>query len=308
MSSFNSSYVKGLAMSVGFDKCGISHAEVKDSHISFFKNWLKLEYHAEMDYMVNNKDLRKYPSKLLKNAKSVISVILNYNTNENLKNQRYNVSKYALVNDYHAVMRSKLEELLTAIKNKTPKINARIFIDTAPVLERYFAMSSGLGFIGRNTCLINPDFGSWVFIGEIITDVEPDFYDSPIHFDCGECQLCVKACPCGALSKYGLNANKCISYHTIENKNNTPDMVAEKITNQVFGCDICQNVCPHNKIIDLPHSQLPSISAKLDKLNPEELNNLSNREFNRRFENTSLLRAGRKKIIENFSHLKNSSN
>lgn len=306
MAYLNSSSVKKLAVSTGFDKCGISRSIVTNSDISFFNNWLDLSYNADMKYMSANKDLRCHPSKLLENSKSVISVILNYNISETLKNQTFNISKYALINDYHDIMRSKLEKLLLCIKEELPQINAGIFTDTAPILERYFAMSSGLGFIGKNTCLINPELGSWVFIGEILTDAEFDFYDSPIPINCGECNKCINACPCQAINENGLNANKCISYHTIENKNETPKDIADKITNQLFGCDICQNVCPYNnKKAILNKSDLLNVTEILDSLNPIELQNMSNREFNRRYKNTSLIRAGRKKLIENFSHLKN---
>jgi epoxyqueuosine reductase len=302
----NSSSVKKLAISAGFDKCGISRPVVTNSDISFFNNWLDLGYNADMKYMSANKDFRYDPTKLMENSKSVISVILNYNIPETLKNKTFNISKYALINDYHEIMRNRLERLLFGIKEEMPQINVRIFTDTAPILERYFAMSSGLGFIGKNTCLINPDLGSWVFIGELLTDAESDFYDSPIPINCGECNKCINACPCHAINENGLNANKCISYHTIENKNETPKNIADKITNQLFGCDICQNVCPYNNIkAGLKESDLLGITEILDTLSPIELQNISNREFNRRYKNTSLIRAGRKKIIENFSHLKN---
>ncbi|MDD3740863.1 MAG: tRNA epoxyqueuosine(34) reductase QueG [Bacteroidales bacterium] len=304
MIKLHSSYVKNLAANIGFDKCGISKAVVSDSNIAFFENWLELGFHADMKYMSENKQQRIDPSELVENSKSVISVILNYKISEPFKSQKYSISKYALVTDYHIVIRNKLEKLLHDLKDNYPQINARIFTDTAPILERYFAMSSGLGFIGKNTCLINPELGSWVFIGDILTDAESDFYDSPFLLSCGDCNLCIKACPCGALSNNGLNANKCISYHTIENKNNTPESISDKITSQLFGCDICQDVCPFNSKTTSTNTQFSSIINLLELLQPEELNSISNREFNRRFDKTSLLRSGRKKIIENFSHLK----
>jgi len=229
---------------------------------------------------------------------------LNYNIENTFENKNFSISKYAIVSDYHTIMHKKLDELSGKIKADFPDINMRVFTDTAPILERYYAMSAGLGFIGKNSCLINNKYGSWVFIGEIITDAEFDFYDSPIPINCGECNKCIQSCPCGALSENGLNANKCISYHTIENKSAIPGNIVAKITDQLFGCDICQEVCPYNSQPDMQKSELPCIEDTLKTLDPDSLENISNREFNRHFVNTSLLRAGRKKILENFSHLK----
>ncbi|HOZ31010.1 MAG TPA: tRNA epoxyqueuosine(34) reductase QueG [Bacteroidales bacterium] len=308
MIKLDSFYVKKLATNIGFEKCGISKAVVSDSNIVFFENWLELGFHADMKYISENKQQRINPSELVENAKSIISVILNYRIAEPFKSENYSISKYALVTDYHIVIQHKLEILLHNLKEKYPYIKARISIDSAPVLERYFAMSAGLGFIGKNTCLINPELGSWVFLGEIITDAEFELYDSPTLYNCGECNKCIDSCPCGALSENGLNANKCISYHTVENKHNIPEHIADKITDQLFGCDICQDVCPFNSKNTSTNTQFSDILGLLEFLKLEELGNISNREFNRRFANTSLLRSGRKKIIENFSHLKPQNN
>lgn len=256
-----------------------------------------------MNYLSENIDLRKKPELLLEGAKSVISVLLNYYPNENLLNNYFSISKYALGKDYHEVLKAKLQIVLDEMLVDFPELKARIFTDTAPVLERYFAMASGLGFIGKNTCLITPNSGSWVFIGEIICNAEFD-YDFPISDNCGSCRRCIDACPVGALSKFGLDANKCISYHTIENKSKTPEEITKKITNQVFGCDICQDVCPHNKNAQSTDCKELTLHSAVKNLNVDELSNISNREFNRRFTGTSLLRAGRLKIIENFSNLK----
>lgn len=299
--------IKQLAALAGFDDCGISRATVEDSHIKFSRNWLSLGFNAGMSYLSANTDLRENPDKLLKNAKSVISLILNYYPSELLPSDDFSISKYAYSNDYHEVMRDKLKRLLNEIQSNYPEINARIFVDTAPVLERYFAMSSGLGFIGRNTCLINKNFGSWVFIGEIITDAESE-YDNPLIENCGSCNECIKACPSGALSENGLNANRCISYHTIESKDVMPEEIGSKISNQIFGCDICQNVCPYNKDAKSSNRKEFRILPAIRDFNPNELIDISNREFNRRFAGTALLRAGRKKIISNYEVLKRKRN
>ncbi len=299
----DAAYVKHLAAVAGFSSCGISKAGVSSSHVEFLNNWLKSGFNAGMRYMQENVSLRENPALLLENAKSVISVVLNYFPAEQPTDKNFVISKYALGQDYHDLMKSKLQNMLDEIIKKYPEIRARVFTDTAPVLERYFAMSSGLGYIGKNTCLITPHSGSWVFIGEIICDAESD-YDSPVLINCGNCTRCVDACPVGALSEKGLNANKCISYHTIESKEKTPSGIAEKVTNQLFGCDICQDVCPHNKNTKYSTCDELQLHNAVQNIVPEDLTEISNREFNRRFKGTSLLRAGRKKIIENFQNLK----
>ncbi len=291
--------IKQIASDAGLDGCGISKASVKESHSIFLSNWLRRGYNASMTYMSKNLEIRSSPSLLVENAKTVISVILSYVPKELIHENGIKISKYAYGPDYHEVLKSKMEIMLGAIKKEVPEINARIFIDTAPVLERYFAMTAGLGFIGNNTCLITEKYGSLVFIGEIICDVESSEYDLPNVKTCGECKKCIMACPTGALSENGLDANKCISYHTIENRGSIPADIALRISDQVFGCDICQDACPYNKAVKNENREDFEIHSAIKDIDFNSLSDISNGEFNRRFASTSLLRAGRKKLVEN---------
>lgn len=291
--------VKNLAYQAGFDVCGICKAEVSQQHKDFFIKWLDSGFNAGMKYLSEHQNLRLNPSELFPGAKSVISVALNYYPENEISNRKHFISKYAYGKDYHDIMRSRLLDLQDKIKLSFPNINMRIFVDTAPILERYFAMSAGLGFIGKNSCIINPDYGSYVFLGEIITDAEFE-NDAPSVESCESCQLCIDSCPVGALSADGLDARKCISYHTIESKSEIPKEIAARMTGQVFGCDICQDVCPHNINAQKTKCSDFKIHPEVDGLDYKTICEMSNREFNRRFAGTSLIRAGRKKIVGNF--------
>jgi len=295
--------VKSLSKEIGFDDCGISSVQIYHKDKLLLSKWLESGMNAGMDYMTKNGEVRQNPELLLENAKSVISLTLNYKPSETETNPAYYISKYARGLDYHYVMKSKMRDLVSKIEEVYPEIKTRVFTDSAPVLERAFSRNSGLGFIGKNTCLIHPQKGSFFFIGEIICDYISD-YDRPLNVDCGNCSLCVDACPVGALSENGLDANKCISYHTIENSGEIPKEVAEKIINQVFGCDICQNVCPFNQKSPVStHREFKRLD-KIQDLNLDYLQELSNSQFNKKFADTSLQRAGRKKLITNFELVK----
>lgn len=298
----NSKLVKKLAHEHGFDDCGITNSLPPEKDILFYEKWITSGKNAGMDYLTRNIDIRKNPELLVPEAKTIISLILSYNISA--ANQKYFISKYARGKDYHHVMKSKLKSFEQKLINLYPDLKSRIFTDSAPVLERVFARESGLGFIGKNTCLIHPKFGSFVFIGEIICDAEAE-YDQPVSGECGECNLCIKACPVGALSRFGLDANKCISYHTIENPGEIPEHTANKIKNQVFGCDICQDVCPYNENKPISKHKDFYDSNTIKSLNPKKLENMTNSQFKKHFISTSLYRAGKRKLIENFKLVEN---
>ncbi len=295
----DASLVKGLAEKLGFDDCGISSAQVSNADKLRLDNWLDAANNAGMEYMKRNVGLRHKPQLLVDRAKTVISVSLNYNYKDGPDDLDYYISKYARGVDYHLVMKSKLRQLVSKLEEVYPDMKSRVFTDSAPVLERAFSRNSGLGFIGKNTCVINHKFGSFFFLGEIICDFISD-YDSPIERSCGNCTLCIDSCPVGALGEGGLDANKCISYHTIENKENIPQEIKESITNQVFGCDICQNVCPYNQKASISKHKEFSKLEKISGLNIFTLETMTNSQFNKRFSDTSLVRAGRKKLLSNF--------
>ena len=291
----DSKLVKDIAEAVGFDACGISNAEVDNDTISALKTWLAAERNAGMSYMERNIDVRSDLRMLVNGAKSVISVLYSYNTDEQPDRTDFRIAKYALGRDYHFVLKEKLNQMLEEIKKVCPQADGRAFVDSAPLFERYFAQKSGLGFIGRNKCIINPKLGSFVFIGELVVNFESD-YDQPLNQTCLGCNACIKACPTKALTFDGINAKKCISYQTIEKKDGIDDDVRQAKGSRIYGCDACQDCCPHN--FSAPKKSgiiLPEIKA----FSPEELESMSNHQFQKKFANTALLRAGRKKILEN---------
>jgi epoxyqueuosine reductase len=293
--------IKALALQNGFDACGISSSDINHDVKERVSNWITSGHQAEMHWYETSLDVRFNPEKLFPKAKSVISVILNYNHSIQ-QIGKYKISQYAHGKDYHIIIKSRLENLIKDICAEFPLFEAISYCDTLPVLERYFAAKSGLGFVGKNTCLINEKLGSKIFIGGLICNAETDF-DNPIIQNCGDCDICLRSCPTQALLASGLNAKKCISYHTIENKGETPENVAKKITNQLFGCDICQDVCPYNKNAPASNCKDFNLIDKIESLNYEKISKMSNKEFARHFKETSLLRSGRKKILSNYSVL-----
>jgi len=298
--------IKILAKNLGFDDCGIANILVEKEIIEFYKNWLKNNFNAEMKFLENDVEKRFDPKLVFPKAKSVIIFILNYYS-PNFSSKSYKISKYAQGLDYHNIIKSKLKQFTEILKQDYSNFETYEFCDTAPVLERYFAKQAGLGFIGKNRCLINPKFGSWIFIGGMFCNYEI-VADSKLNLDCGNCDICLKSCPTGALSLKGLDARKCISYHTIENKAEIPENIRNKITNQLFGCDICQNVCPFNKnpVQTSCAELLPQENIR--ELELKDIESISNKEFARRYKNTSLLRTGRKKILNNFENINRNRN
>jgi epoxyqueuosine reductase len=243
-----SSMIKAEARRLGFDGCGISRAEFLAYDAGRLKDWLDNCFQGGMDYMKNHADKRVDPRMLVPGAKSVISVILNYYPAKSQKDPESPVlSKYAYGEDYHQVIRNRLKRLLRFIQETLTPVNGRAFVDSAPVLDRAWAARAGLGWIGKNTCLITPESGSFFFIGSLIVDI-PLYYDKAIQDFCGDCARCIRACPTQAIvSSRILDARRCISYLTIENKQEINRDFRDKFSNRVFGCDICQDVCPWNR-------------------------------------------------------------
>ncbi len=238
-----------MANQLGFDYCGIARAEFLSADARRLESWLSKGMHGTMSYMENHFDLRVDPCKLVPGAKSVITLLLNYFPSEKQKEKAPKISKYAFGKDYHEVIREKLKELLASARKEIGEINGRGFVDSAPVLERSWAERSGLGWIGKNGNLINNKTGSFFFIATLITDLELE-YDDPFAKDyCGTCTRCIDACPTDAiLPDKVVDGSKCVSYFTIELKEM---IIAEemkgKFENWVFGCDICQDICPWNR-------------------------------------------------------------
>lgn len=250
----HTSLIKTIARSIGFDDCGIAKAQRLDEDARRLENWLKKDYHGEMQYLENHFDLRVDPTKLVPGAKSVITLLFNYFPSLQQHDDVPKIAKYAYGSDYHLVIRAKLQEFLFRIKEEIGNIEGRGFVDSAPILERSWAQRSGLGWLGKNGNLINKKTGSFFFIATLITDLELTPEDPYLKDYCGTCTKCIDACPTEAiLPNKELDASKCISYYTIELKSNTlPDDLKNKADNWVFGCDICQDVCPWNRFSS-PH-------------------------------------------------------
>ena len=241
--------VKAIAIELGFDEVGIARAEALTEDAARLEKWLLKGFHGEMKYMENHFDMRVDPTKLVPGAKSVITLLFNYFPKKLQDKSAPKIAKYAYGRDYHLVIRQKLNEFLFNIRESIGQVEGRGFVDSAPVLERSWAARSGLGWIGKNGNLINKKKGSFFFLATLITDLELQ-PDNPLPQDyCGTCTKCIDACPTEAiLPDKTLLANQCISYFTIELKSATlPDDLAAKANNWVFGCDICQDVCPWNR-------------------------------------------------------------
>jgi epoxyqueuosine reductase len=246
-------FVKSRAQALGFDSCGISRAGLLEDEARRLERWLNQGKHGTMGWMENWFDKRLDPTKLMEGAKSVISVLLNYAPMDNsLSLGLFKISRYAYGQDYHEVLKKKLSLLVQELQQQYGDFNARIFVDSAPVMDKAWAKKSGLGWVGKNSNLITKSAGSYFFIAEIICDLEFE-YDSAIKDYCGTCTRCVDACPTDAITAaYTVDGSKCISYLTIELKESIPDEYKGKMENWIFGCDICQEVCPWNSFAT-PH-------------------------------------------------------
>lgn len=245
----HTSLIKVEATRLGFEACGIAIAKPLDEDAKRLENWLNKGYQGKMQYMENHFDLRIDPTKLVPGAKSVITLMLNYFPEEEQKTYTPNIAKYAYGQDYHYVIKDKLHQLLAFIKENIGDVAGRGFVDSAPVLERSWAVNSGLGWIGKNGNLLTRNSGSYLFIATLITDL-PLISDAPFTTDhCGSCTRCIDACPTGAIVDAAIvDASRCISYLTIELKDALiPSGFNDKMENWMFGCDICQDVCPWNR-------------------------------------------------------------
>jgi len=240
--------IKAEALRLGFDGCGISQAQYLVEDAQRLTSWLGRHFHGGMAYMQDHAEKRVDPTKLVEGAKSVISVILNYFPDRGQADREAPVlSKYAYGKDYHFVMRKRLRQLMDYIHGSITPVSGRAFVDSAPVLDRAWAARAGLGWIGKNTNLISPEAGSFFFIGSLIVNI-PLHYDSQIQDFCGDCNRCVRACPTQAIvAPRLLDARRCISYLTIENREEISQEFRGTFNNRVFGCDICQDVCPWNR-------------------------------------------------------------
>ncbi len=262
--------------------CGISKAEFLEKEAPRLENYLKKGMHGEMNYMENHFDKRLDPTKLVEGSKSVISLLLNYYPREVQRENTYKISKYAYGRDYHFVIKHKLRDLLKFMQEEIGEIEGRAFVDSAPVLDKAWAAKSGLGWIGKHTNLLSKQTGSFYFIAELIVDLDLE-YDTPVTDHCGSCTACIDACPTQAIIEpYKVDGSKCISYFTIELKEELPNPVKGHFDDWMFGCDICQDVCPwnrfskpHNEPLFNPHPELPKMSKKAwDEITKDTFNEI----------------------------------
>jgi epoxyqueuosine reductase len=297
----NSELIVNKALELGFSACGISEANHLSGDAAFMEEWLSNGYQGDMSYLDRNKEKRYNPQLLVENAWSVVSVLFNYFPEEQMHTENnYKISKYAYGTDYHIVIKEKLQELFRFTKDLFPDLTGRVFTDSAPVLDRAWAQKSGLGFIGKNTCLIHPRKGSFHFIGHLIISIPLSINSIPVTDYCGTCRRCLDACPTGALvAPHKLDARKCISYLTIENKEAFSQHF--EFNDWIFGCDICQDVCPWNRFSE-PHSEPRfRLSDEIKNMRKTDWESITEESFNRIFKNSALKRtkySGLKRNIE----------
>ena len=251
----HSQLIKDHAKRLGFLSCGISNAGFLEDEAPRLEQWLRQGHHGSMTYMERNFDKRLDPTKLVPGAKSVVSLLYNYFPKESQSDASApKISKYAYGKDYHAVIKDKLHELMRLLEDEIGEIHGRVFVDSAPVLDKAWAAKAGLGWIGKHTNLISKQVGSFYFIAELIIDL-PLEQDAPVTDHCGSCTACIDACPTQAIvAPYQVDGSKCISYFTIELKEAIPQEVKGQFDNWAFGCDVCQDVCPWNRF-STPHQE-----------------------------------------------------
>ena len=290
-------HIKAEALRLGFDVCGISKAEAVTPEVAArYNSWVEQGKHATMQYLERNGEKRLNPTLLVEGCKSIVSVAMNYTPKQPING----IANYAQGKDYHQVVKDRLYMMLQSIKNIC-NVQGRAFCDSAPVLERYWAAKSGIGYIGRNRQLIIPGKGSNFFLGELLIDIEL-YYDTPLQRDlCGSCRKCIDNCPGKALSDDGLDANKCLSYLTIEHRGNLPENSGEMMKNYFYGCDQCQAVCPHNRF-STPNST-PELQPKeeLKQMTIAQWASLSQDEYNALFAQSAVKRCGYEQFMRNIA-------
>lgn len=301
-----SAFIKSEAKRLGFLSCGISKAGFLEEEAPRLENWLQNNRQGEMSYMENHFDKRLDPTLLVDGAKSVISLLLNYYPPQIQNADSFKISKYAYGQDYHLVIKEKLKELLHSIQSEIGAVSGRAFVDSAPVLDKAWAAKSGLGWIGKNSNLLSKQVGSFFFIAELIVDIELE-YDFAVTDHCGSCTACLDACPTDAIvAPYVVDGSKCISYFTIELKNNIPSEVRGKFDDWMFGCDICQDVCPWNRF-SKPHSEpLFDANPQLISMSKKDWEEITEDTFSEVFRNSPIKRTKFKGLKRNIDFVSDS--
>lgn len=292
--------IKTKAQELGFSFCGVSKAEFLEQEAPRLEEWLKRGYQGKMSYLENYFDKRLDPTLLVPGAKSVVSLVYNYYPKKDLaEDDNLKIAKYAYGEDYHFVVKDKLKILLTHLNETIGEVNGRAFVDSAPVMEGAWAQKSGLGWVGKNSLLLNRSAGSFFFLAELIIDIDLE-YDSPAKDYCGTCTACMDACPTDAIAEpYVVDGSKCISYFTIELKEEIPNDVKGKFENWMFGCDICQDVCPWNRFSS-PHNE-PRFdpSPTLENMKSDDWKEITDEVFKSVFKKSAVKRTGLKGLQRN---------
>lgn len=299
--------LKNQAKELGFTAIGISKARFLEEEAPKLEQWLKEDRHGKMGYMERNFDMRLDPTLLVPGAKSVVSLLYNYypKQQQSTENNNFLISKYAYGEDYHQVIKEKLFTLMDWLKLQIGEINGRAFVDSAPVLERAWASNSGLGWIGKNGNLINKGSGSFYFISELILDIELQA-DGPVTDHCGTCTACIDACPTEAIvSPKVVDGSKCISYFTIELKESIPNWAKGKMNNWIFGCDICQDVCPWNRFASINNEPKFSPSEAITHFTSRDWVELTEEVFKKIFKKSPLKRTGYNGLKRNIDYVIN---
>ena len=284
--------------------CGISKAGFLEDEAPRLERWLNQNYHGEMNYMEHHFDKRLNPTLLVDDAKSVISLLLNYYPSEVQNPGSYKISKYAYGQDYHFVIKEKLKELLYTIQSEIGDVSGRAFVDSAPVLDKAWAAKSGLGWIGKNSNLLTQQVGSFYFIAELIVDLELE-YDHATTDHCGTCTACIDACPTEAIvAPYVVDGSKCISYFTIELKENIPLEMKGKLDDWMFGCDVCQDVCPWNRFSKAHKEPLFNPNPELLSFTKKDWEEITEDTFKKVFKNSAVKRTKYEGLKKNIQFLK----
>ena len=295
-----SQYIKELARNIGFDACGLARADILNDEMEMYKRWLESGYEAEMNYAHNYLDIRENIQLLQNNTKTVLVTLSNYYPQKLQDSRLPQIAKYAYGRDYHKVL-LKMHQLLLKLINDKFECNGRVFVDSAPVLERSWAQKAGLGFIGKNGMLISPSIGVHTLISGIALDIEMDEYDEPIQRSCGRCGLCIDNCPTGAIVKPKIiDSNKCLSYLSIEYRGDFK--AGTMLGNRIFGCDTCIDICPYNKKKSNSLSDFTPVDDRLI-LTLEDWRNLTEEQFNSLFNGTAVKRAKYSGIVRNLKNL-----
>ena len=299
-----SKLIKAEAKRLGFLSCGISKAGFLEEEAPRLENWLNKNHHGEMKYMENHFDKRLNPTLLVDDAKSVISLLLNYYPSEIQNTDSYKISKYAYGQDYHFVIKEKLQELLQTIQTEIGAVSGRAFVDSAPVLDKAWAAKSGLGWIGKNSNLLTQQVGSFYFIAELVVDLDLE-YDYATTDHCGTCTACIDACPTEAIvSPYVVDGSKCISYFTIELKENIPQEMKGKMDDWIFGCDVCQDVCPWNRFSKSHNEPLFNPNPELLSMTKKDWEEITEDTFKKVFKNSAVKRTKLEGLKRNIKFLK----